>query len=168
MNSMMLAMANPQYMAMMTQQLQAAGAAAGSAALPAKAEGSQSPFDSSDTNDKTKSRKNNTNKAKAKKPGQTTGKGGRLSDPRMVAAIEAKTRDKNLSLRDALEAGGFEFPHTEGRCPAANVVDADGVSLAQRNNQVSRRLRQMKEAQAKKGKAGGQDGQSSQSAEEEA
>ena len=36
---MMMAMANPQYMAMMTQQIQAAGAAAGSAALPAKDEG---------------------------------------------------------------------------------------------------------------------------------
>ena len=125
---------------------------------------SQSPFDSSDTNDKTtsssKSRKKNPNKAKAKRPGNT--KGGRLSDPRMVAAIEAKTRDKNLSLREALEAGGFEFPDTEVRCPAANVVDADGVSLAQRKNQLSRRLRQIKEAQTKKGK----DGQSSQSEEE--
>ena len=40
MNSMaMMAMANPQYMAMMSQQMQAAGAAASSAALPAKAEG---------------------------------------------------------------------------------------------------------------------------------
>ena len=124
---------------------------------------SQSPFDSSDTNDKTKSRKKSTNKAKAKRPGKP--KGGRLSDPRMVAAIEAKKRDKNLSLREALEAGGFEFPDTEVRCPAANVVDADGVSLAQRKNQLSRRLRQIKEAETKKGKAGGHDGPSSQSEE---
>ena len=106
---------------------------------------SQPPFDSSDTNDKTKSRKKNANKSKAKNPVGI--KGGRASDPRMVAAIEAKTRDNNLSLRDALEAGGFEFPHTEIRCPAAAVVDSDGVSLAQRKNQLSRRLRQIKEAQ---------------------
>ena len=125
---------------------------------------SQPPFDPSDTNDKTKSRKKNANKAKAKKPVGI--KGGRASDPRMVAAIEAKTRDNNLSLRDALEAGGFEFPHTEVRCPAAAVVDSDGVSLAQRKNQLSRRLRQIKEAQAEKGKAGGHVGRRSQSEEE--
>ena len=110
---------------------------------------SQFPSVSSDTNDKTKSRKKNANKAKAKNPVGI--KGGRASDPRMVAAIEAKTRDKNISLRDALEAGGFEFPHTEVRCPAAAVVDSDGVSLAQRKNQLSRRLRQIKEAQTEEG-----------------
>lgn len=132
---------------------------------------SQPPSDSSDINEKIKSRKKKTNKAQAKKRGNP--KGGRTSDPRMIAAIEAKTRDKNLSLRDALEAGGFEFPHTEVRCPAATVLDSDGVSLAQRKNQLSRRMRQIKEAQTKKGKAGGvaegdgwEDGQSSQSEEE--
>ena len=90
-------------------------------------------------------------KTKSKKSGDGKGapKGGRQSDPRMIAAIEAKTRDANISLREALEIGGFQFPPTQGRCAAATVLDSDGVSLAQRKNQLSRRLRQLKEQEEK-------------------
>ena len=100
------------------------------------------------------SKKKSKPKSKSKKSGDGTGapRGGRQSDPRMIAAIEAKTRDGNISLREALEIGGFQFPPSEGRCAAATVLDLDGVSLAQRKNQLSRRLRQLKE-QAEKGSA---------------
>ena len=65
--------------------------------------------------------------------------------PRLVAAIEAKAQNPNVSLREALGIGGFQFPTTEGRVPAASVFDSDNVSLAQRKNQLSRRLRQLRE-----------------------
>ena len=110
-----------------------------------------------------KSKKKNKSKAKPKKSGDGTGgtKGGRQSDPRMVAAIEAKTRDSNISLREALEIGGFQFPQSQGRCAAATVLDSDGVSLAQRKNQLSRRLRQLKEQAAEKGSTSVEKGSSS-------
>jgi len=92
----------------------------------------------------------------------------------MIAAIEAKSRDNSLSLREALEIGGFQFPETQGRCAAATVLDSDGVSLAQRKNQLSRRLRQIKSEEAEKGEGdgvaeinAGQDGKGSNSEEEE-
>jgi hypothetical protein len=100
-----------------------------------------------------KSTKKSKKKSKSNGKKSGDGKGGRQSDPRMIAAINAKMNDNSLPLREALEVGGFEFPPIEGRCAAATVLDSDGVSLAQRKNQLSRRLRQIKAEQAKKGNA---------------
>lgn len=67
---------------------------------------------------------------------------GPRSDRRMALAVEAKTADPNLSLFDALMAGGFDFPRErpEG-AKDKSIFDAEGVSLYQRKNQLSRRLR---------------------------
>lgn len=62
---------------------------------------------------------------------------GRKGDPRMHAAMRARLIDTKLSLYDALKKGGFRFySKSDG-----SVVDADNVSLSQRKNQLSRRIR---------------------------
>ena len=79
-----------------------------------------------------------------RRPGKVR-RGGRQSDPRMSKAIAAKMNHDNLSLREALEAGGFVFPpKTSSRRAASTVIDNEGVTLAQRKNQLSRRLRKLK------------------------
>jgi len=70
----------------------------------------------------------------------------------MSNAIVAKRNNDKLSLREALEAGGFVFPpKTTGRCAASTVFDSDGVSLAQRKNQLNRRLRALMEKEENEG-----------------
>jgi hypothetical protein len=62
---------------------------------------------------------------------------GRKGDPRMHRAVAARLNDPNLSLFDALTAGGFTYPTDED----ANYMDSEQVTLGQRKNQLSRRLR---------------------------
>ena len=62
---------------------------------------------------------------------------GRKGDPRMHKAVTARLADPKLSLVDALRAGGFDIPlDAEGE-----HIMIDGVTLSQRKNQLSRRLR---------------------------
>lgn len=71
---------------------------------------------------------------------------GPRTDERMSETVKAKIRTPNLSSYDALKAGGFEFPEAEKGTNPNNVIDSDGVSLQQRKNQLSRRLRQTRNA----------------------
>lgn len=67
---------------------------------------------------------------------------GRSGDERMNKAVAAKRRDPNMSLLDAVLAGGFVFPNMNA--PGVKLADAkdlDGVSVHQRKNQLMRRLR---------------------------
>ena len=76
---------------------------------------------------------------------------GRRGDPRMHKAVAARLVNVDMPLIKALLVGGFTFPllddegHPRDRNVAkiddANVADAEGVSLAQRKNQLSRRIR---------------------------
>ena len=74
------------------------------------------------------------------------------SDPRMNRALEARLQNPSLSLYACLRMGGFEFPRDE-----ANSVDSDNVTLAQRKNQLNRRLRsyrkRLSQAKAARGSA---------------
>lgn len=67
---------------------------------------------------------------------------GRRGDPRMHRAVAARLAKPQLSLFQALVAGGFKFPVSEiaskGNGP---IYDSDNVLLSQRKNQLSRRLR---------------------------
>lgn len=74
---------------------------------------------------------------KKKKLDYQPSKLGRKGDPRMHAAMKARLIDTKLSLYDALKKGGFRFySKSDG-----SIVDADNVSLSQRKNQLSRRIR---------------------------
>ena len=76
-----------------------------------------------------------------------TGKRGRRSDPRMNRAVAARLANPNMSLLEALKVGGFDFPDLEpNRAGNPSTKDADNVQLAQRKNQLSRRLRQARTA----------------------
>ena len=71
---------------------------------------------------------------------------GRRGDPRMQLAVQAKINDPNISLIDALVAGGFVFPGLDKPgVQVANIEDTDGVSVYQRRNQLLRRLRLLKD-----------------------
>ena len=65
---------------------------------------------------------------------------GRKGDPRMHRAVQAKMADPNMSLFHALKAGGFKYLDDID----AKAVDEESVTLAQRKNQLSRRLRMTK------------------------
>lgn len=70
---------------------------------------------------------------------------GRHSDPRMKKAVEAKQAvGGRISLYEALVAGGFTFTNDSRR---ENMIDADGITLTQKKNQLCRRLRQEKARQ---------------------
>ena len=69
--------------------------------------------------------------------GAHTSKTGRKGDPRMHRAVAARLADPNLTLFEALKAGGFEYP--DDNDPVR--VDSEGITLAQRKNQLSRRIR---------------------------
>lgn len=64
---------------------------------------------------------------------------GRKGDPRMHRSVAARLRDPDMSLLQALREGGFEFPAEGGH--DMHCLDADGVTLGQRKNQLSRRVR---------------------------
>ena len=76
------------------------------------------------------------------------GSGGkRWSDPRMDRAVQARLEDPSLSTEEALRVGGFEFPSLDQKGVAQkDIMDGDNVSVAQRKNNLLRRLRQSKKS----------------------
>ncbi|CAB9529753.1 expressed unknown protein [Seminavis robusta] len=62
-------------------------------------------------------------------------------DDRMNRAVQAKYQNPRLSLEMALRLGGFDYPSNA----IGPTLDAEQVSLRQRKNQLSRRLRQAKQ-----------------------
>ena len=64
-------------------------------------------------------------------------KTGRKGDPRMHRAVGARLANPKISLFDALVIGGFEYDNDDD----ANAVDPEQITLAQRKNQLSRRIR---------------------------
>jgi hypothetical protein len=62
---------------------------------------------------------------------------GRKGDPRMHQAVAARIDNPNLTLFQALQSGGFEYPTDDD----AACVDSENVTLGQRKNQLSRRIR---------------------------
>ena len=62
---------------------------------------------------------------------------GRKGDPRMHRAVSARLANPEISLFDALRIGGFQYPTNDD----SSVMDAEKVTLGQRKNQLSRRLR---------------------------
>jgi len=73
---------------------------------------------------------------------------GKYVDPRMQKAVEAKMDDPKLSLYDALVAGGFVF--RDDPSVKDGMIDMDGTTLAQRKNNLCRRIRLEKEKLVKK------------------
>jgi len=70
---------------------------------------------------------------------------GRKGDPRMNRAVQAKVDNLQLTLVEALEAGGFVFPNFNMPGVLVSAVkDTDNVTLYQRRNQLLRRLRYIK------------------------
>lgn len=67
----------------------------------------------------------------------SSAKAGRKGDPRMHRSVSARIADPSISLFDALKIGGFDYPHDND----ANVIDSENVTLGQRKNQLSRRVR---------------------------
>ena len=67
----------------------------------------------------------------------------------MNKAVEARLQNPDLPYLDALIAGGFVFPklHAPGKKPS-EARDTEDVTLAQRKNQLMRRLRAVKKNQA--------------------
>lgn len=74
---------------------------------------------------------------------------GKPIDHRMAKAMEIKLDDPEISLYEALVAGGFVFREDTRK----NItVDADGATLTQRKNNLCRRLRiEKKKREAEKG-----------------
>lgn len=68
---------------------------------------------------------------------------GRKGDPRMNIAVALKTRHPDMTLDDALKAGGFKFPddYETSSLRERQIYDEDNVSLQQRKNQLNRRIR---------------------------
>ena len=63
-------------------------------------------------------------------------------DSRMNTAVTLKMDNNDVSLVEALQDGGFNFEGlNEKDRPHHEVFDQDGVSLAQRKNQLMRRVR---------------------------
>lgn len=63
---------------------------------------------------------------------------GRRGDPRMHRAVAARLENPKLTLTEALKIGGFDVSRNE---------DAHGVTVSQRKNQLSRRLRLVRQGQ---------------------
>ena len=76
---------------------------------------------------------------------------GRKGDPRMHKAVTARLDDPNLSLYEALKIGGFNYPDNDD----ASQIDSEHVTLGQRKNQLSRRLRLAKKQRRESGGGGG-------------
>ena len=60
-----------------------------------------------------------------------------LGDPRMHKAVAARLANPSLSLYEALCIGGFDYSENDDK----SVLDSKKVTLGQRKNQLSRRLR---------------------------
>lgn len=65
---------------------------------------------------------------------------GRKGDSRMERALNARLKDSKMPLQKALEQGGFVF--SKGR--DGIIYDKDNIRLSQRKNQLSRRIRMLK------------------------
>jgi len=64
----------------------------------------------------------------------------------MNLAVQTKLNDSNVSLVDALLAGGFVFPDLgKPGIKQGTVKDTDNVTVYQRRNQLLRRMRLAKE-----------------------
>jgi hypothetical protein len=72
---------------------------------------------------------------------------GRKGDPRMHRAVAARLVNPDLTLFEALRQGGFDYPTND----EASVVDSEKVTLGQRKNQLSRRLRLARKQQQHSG-----------------
>jgi len=86
---------------------------------------------------------------------------GRGGDVRMHQAVAARLAAPSLTLMEALVEGGFSFPtssnkdHSGGFSPPkTKTVDEDGVQLKQRKNQLTRRLRVIRNKKKKEEKTG--------------
>eukprot|EP00957_Ditylum_brightwellii_P174030 13250121-Ditylum_brightwellii.AAC.1 len=63
----------------------------------------------------------------------------------MNRAVAARLENSDLTLLEALRAGGFEWcSDVDSDSSRDKIIDFDGVSLSQRKNQLNRRLRQHK------------------------
>lgn len=82
---------------------------------------------------------------------ESKNRSGKAGDERMSQAIKAKIQNPSMSHFDALVAGGFVFPEYKKGTKAADIFDSDNVSLHQRKNQLSRRLRHVRNSVALKG-----------------
>ena len=76
---------------------------------------------------------------------------GRKTDERMARAIVLCLRDPKLNKTAALNRAGFSYEKRKG-VRDQNLLDAEGVSLKQRKNQLRRRLKQIAEKQKKDAK----------------
>mmetsp|Transcript_6322 Transcript_6322/g.6829 ORF Transcript_6322/g.6829 Transcript_6322/m.6829 type:complete len:269 (+) Transcript_6322:91-897(+) len=90
----------------------------------------------------TQSAVSESNEACATKATSAKGHGPR-GDPRMNKAVEARMKNPQISLLEALVVGGFKFPtlQVNNGNKKNGVVDEDNVLLSQRKNQLSRRIR---------------------------
>ena len=67
----------------------------------------------------------------------------------MDRAVEAKWCNPALSAEEALRMGGYVFPKSSDNADGKKgVVDSDNVSIAQRKNNLLRRLRLRRNAVA--------------------
>lgn len=69
--------------------------------------------------------------------------GGRRSDPRMDRAVELRLVDDKLSPQEALFNAGFTFDFKD---EGGEPMDAENITLTQRRNNLSRRIRLAKKA----------------------
>ncbi len=65
---------------------------------------------------------------------------GRKGDPRMHTAVSSRIVNPDLTPLEALQKGGFTFYTAED----GNMYDTDNISVSQRKNQLSRRLRSLR------------------------
>jgi hypothetical protein len=72
---------------------------------------------------------------------------GRKGDPRMHRSVAARIGNPDLTLFEALRMGGFDYPTNDD----ASVMDAEKVTLGQRKNQLSRRLRMVRKQSSRDG-----------------
>ena len=68
---------------------------------------------------------------------QNSSNTGRKGDPRMHRAVSVRLSNPNASLFDALKIGGFEYENDID----SNLLDSEQITLGQRKNQLSRRVR---------------------------
>eukprot|EP00531_Pseudo-nitzschia_arenysensis_P020823 CAMPEP_0116147434 /NCGR_PEP_ID=MMETSP0329-20121206/17752_1 /TAXON_ID=697910 /ORGANISM="Pseudo-nitzschia arenysensis, Strain B593" /LENGTH=576 /DNA_ID=CAMNT_0003643361 /DNA_START=193 /DNA_END=1920 /DNA_ORIENTATION=- len=76
---------------------------------------------------------------------------GRKGDPRMHKAVAARLANPSLSLYEALCIGGFDYCENDDK----SVTDEKKVTLGQRKNQLSRRLRLARKQGAEDNKVSG-------------
>ena len=70
-------------------------------------------------------------------------KGGRKSQPRMNKAVVMAIRYPKANRYEILVSAGFVFSTTKKMMNEKKIVDAEGISLAQRKNQLRRRIKSL-------------------------